>query len=404
MAGVLAVIMLRGLGHFRVGIWVAMDIGALVVLGSGAISLAEALASIDYDVLLFLFGMFAIGSALEVSGYLGRLTVRLLSGAPTAKGLVLRVLLYIGLLSAVLMNDTLAVIGAPALVRLARKNGLDERPLLLALAFAITIGSVMSPIGNPQNLIVASGGGMKEPFGTFLRYFLAPTLANLLVAYFILKAFYGRSLEKPLRWEGDDEAEDKRLAFLCRISLMLVVLLSCARALSTYVIGEGGFRLSYIALISAAPILLMSNRRLEVLRRVDWRTLAFFVGMFVLMRGVWLTGAFQSAMNLMGFDLASPLHVMAASVLLSQLISNVPLTLLLLPQVLQRGDERALLALAAGSTIAGNATLLGAASNIIIVQGAEMRGSRLTFWEFAKVGIPLTLANVLVMLPFLQLA
>jgi len=165
------------------------------------------------------------------------------------------------------------------------------------------------------------------------------------------------------------------------------------------------FRLTYIALASATPILLFSRRRGEILRKVDWYTLIFFASMFVLMRSVWLTGFFQSLVENSSFNLLSIEMILLVGVVLSQFISNVPLVALYLPLLLQAGaGTRELVALAAGSTIAGNLTILGAASNVIIIQNAEKRtGDSLTFFDFVKIGAPLTLLNVAVYWAFLSI-
>jgi Na+/H+ antiporter NhaD/arsenite permease-like protein len=161
------------------------------------------------------------------------------------------------------------------------------------------------------------------------------------------------------------------------------------------------FRLTYIALISALPILLFSSRRLEVVRKIDWPTLVFFAAMFILMESVWKSGIFQSAMSGSQVGLTSVPAILVISVLLSQLISNVPFVALCLPLMVNPSVQE-LIALAAGSTIAGNLFILGAASNVIIIQNAERSGETLTFLEFARVGVPLTALNIIVYWLFLQ--
>ena len=147
---------------------------------------------------------------------------------------------------------------------------------------------------------------------------------------------------------------------------------------------------------------MLSPRRLPLLRAIDWSTLAFFAAMFVLMASVWNSAVLQHWLEVPGLDLASASTVLGVGVLLSQLVSNVPLVALYLP-VLQAHQVAAdaLLALAAGSTIAGNLLILGAASNVIIVQRAERRGATLRFREFARAGIPLTLLQAMVYWLFL---
>ncbi|MCJ7575609.1 MAG: anion transporter, partial [Dehalococcoidia bacterium] len=142
---VFVLIAVRQIGGFRLQIWQAMSLGALVVLVAGQISPAEALRAINVDVILFLFGMFVVGQALEESGYLSHLSSRLFRRAKTTDGLLLLILFGAGLLSAFLMNDTLAIIGTPVMLEIARKTGIRAKLLLLSLAFSVTIGSVMSP-------------------------------------------------------------------------------------------------------------------------------------------------------------------------------------------------------------------------------------------------------------------
>lgn len=173
------------------------------------------------------------------------------------------------------------------------------------------------------------------------------------------------------------------------------------------------FRLTYIALVAAAPILIFSRRRIEILKNIDWYTLIFFAAMFVLMKSVWDLGFFQS---FIGFNpnITSIPTILATSVIVSQFISNVPFVALylpllkyynvilsqalgipyayLFPQVMEflgGTSTKQLVALAAGSTIAGNLTILGAASNVIVIQNAERSDQTLTFIEFVKVGAPL---------------
>lgn len=155
---VFTLIATRKIGKLRFQIWQVMLLGAVAVLVTGQISPLNALKAINVDVMFFLFGMFIIGEALEKSGYLGFLSNKLFRHAKTLDTLVILVLFGAGLLAALLMNDTLAIIGTPVAIALSRRAKVPTRILLLALAFAVTTGSVMSPIGNPQNLLVPSTG------------------------------------------------------------------------------------------------------------------------------------------------------------------------------------------------------------------------------------------------------
>jgi len=144
--------------------------------------------------------------------------------------------------------------------------------------------------------------------------------------------------------------------------------------------------------------------RFHILRKIDWFTLIFFASMFVLMESVWQTGYFQSLISSLSLDMTNIVVITIASVFVSQLISNVPMVALFLPIIISAGSgARELMSLAAGSTIAGNLFILGAASNIIIIQHAEKEnnGESINFIEFAKVGIPLTIINISVYLFYL---
>jgi Na+/H+ antiporter NhaD/arsenite permease-like protein len=310
-----------------------------------------------------------------------------------------------GLLAAFLMNDTMAIVCTPLLLALSRRSKIAAAPLLLALAFGVTTGSVLSPIGNPQNLLIALSGGISNPFVTFLEYLAVPTIVNLAIVYFMLKLYYPRYFKNPVQIHEDAPVKDENLAGLCKLSLALLAALILAKIVFVIILPAFEFRLTYIALISALPVIVGSRRRLEILKGLDWSTLIFFAAMFVLMASVWGSGIFQSALARLHLDLAGQGIVLGISVVLSQFISNVPMVALYLPLLKQAGSSvGALMALAAGSTIAGNLTILGAASNVIIIQSCENRSDEtITFWEFLRIGFPLTVLNVLVYWIYLRI-
>lgn len=401
---VFLLIAVRKIGDVNLRIWQVMVLGAAAVLLTGAITPEDALASINIDVMLFLFGMFVVGEALAESGYLYHLAFRLFSRAESVRYLVFLILIGAGLLSALLMNDTLAVVGTPLMLYFARRHDISPKLLLLALAFAVTTGSVASPIGNPQNLLVALSGGVENPFITFPLYLAVPTVISLLLAYvFLFRAFSGEFHSVPLV-HREEEIRDPALATLARLSLILLVFLIGVKVVAVMFVPEFDIRLTWIALVAAMPVLVGSRRRVEILRRVDWPTLAFFAGLFVLMASVWQSGVFQPLIEASSLDLTAVPVIVTVSVVISQFVSNVPFVALSLPVLSHLGTSTTgMMALAAGSTIAGNMLILGAASNVIIIQGAEKDGETLTFWEFARVGIPLTIAQTAVYVLFLSL-
>jgi Na+/H+ antiporter NhaD/arsenite permease-like protein len=390
----------RQVGRFNLKIWQIMLGGAVAVLITGQIGLIEAARAININVMIFLFGMFVVGEALVASGYLSVLAQWFFSRAKNPGELVLAILFGMGVLSALLMNDTLAIIGTPLVLGLATRFRISPKLLLLSLAFAITTGSVMSPIGNPQNLLVAVNSGMGAPFVTFGLYLIIPTLISLAASYAVLHLFYKKEFQ-PRSIAADRETTcDEQLARLVKCSLTIILVLAATNialslAGSAYIVS-----LPLIALCAAVPVILFSHRRVEVIKKIDWHTLIFFAAMFVLMASVWQSGFFQSFVSAGG--IASVPAILATSIVISQFISNVPFVALFLPMIMQAGGTTAqLMALAVGSTIAGNLTILGAASNVIIVQNAEKQGETITFFEFAHVGIPLTLIQIAIYWAFL---
>lgn len=159
--------------------------------------------------------------------------------------------------------------------------------------------------------------------------------------------------------------------------------------------------LTAIAVAAALPILLFSPERFRILRNIDWETLIFFAALFVLMQSVWNTGIIQNSVDCMPYSITEPDIIFLLGLTVSQIISNVPFVALTLPFFSgEAATDAGLMALAAGSTLAGNLLILGAASNIIIIQNAEKEGRTLRFIEFAKAGIPLTVLQTVVFLIF----
>ena len=172
-----------------------MLIGAALMIGFQIISIQSAFKSINLDVIGFLFGMFSIVSALDKSGVLRLVSIKMLEKAKHNPSLILMAFVVgLGLLSAFLVNDTIAVLGISLIVYVSNKIGIRSQVLLIALAFGITVGSTMTPIGNPQNLLIALQSGIPLPFITFLRYLGIPTIVNLFLTYLVLKVYYRKEL------------------------------------------------------------------------------------------------------------------------------------------------------------------------------------------------------------------
>jgi Na+/H+ antiporter NhaD/arsenite permease-like protein len=263
----------------------------------------------------------------------------------------------------------------------------------------------MSPIGNPQNLLVAVNSRMETPFVTFGLFLLLPTIINLGLAFVVLRLSFRMDFSaRPIEPDPVQNVENKTILPV-QCSLAIILTLAAANIIASFFGGKILVPLPFIALCAAVPVLLLGKNPVRLLKNIDWPTLVFFAAMFVLMESVWQTGFFQAFVG-RSMVTSIPLILMTSGVI-SQFISNVPFVALFQPMILQSGGTSTqLMALAAGSTIAGNLTILGAASNVIIIQNAEKEGETLTFYEFAKIGVPLTILQLavygvwLVFLPF----
>ncbi|HQC41748.1 MAG TPA: SLC13 family permease, partial [Petrotogaceae bacterium] len=383
---VYVLIAIRQIGKFRIQPWQSMMLGAVLVLVTGQIKPANAFKAVNFDVLIFLFGMFVIGEAFAQSGYIYHLSYKAFNKAKTINQLLWLIIISMGLLSPFFINDTMVIVSTPLIIYLAKKQNIPAKPLILAMMFAVTTGSVFSPIGNPQNLLIAMNGNFSNPFIVFFKYLLIPTLINLFIIFFFIKLYYKKNLSNVKELiHSEEKPTDGNLYKISKFSFYLTFALIGLKMLS-FLFGLGdSFKLTYISLIASSPILLFSSKRFSVLKKIDWYTLIFFSSMFILMESVWETGIFQKMVN--GYNLSSIPVILVLSILTSQLISNVPFVSLYMPLILGlNATAKELTALAAGSTIAGNLLILGAASNIIAMQSAERNGEVLTFSDFAKIG------------------
>lgn len=393
---VYSLIIKRRILNHNIEIWAAMGIGALLMLATGSITPVQALYSINIHVIAYLIGMLIIGAALFESGLLGYYFKILFKNENSFTSMFLKLFFLIGIMSSILMNDTLAVILTPLMVDLSKRLKINEKFLLLLLAFGVTVGSVMTPIGNPQNLII--GLQMVNSFYYFGKYLILPTFVNLLLTFYMLKMIFYKGVNLKIEIKDlEYDIKNKTLASLSKVSLILLIVMSFLNVVF-YILFKVTFSLGLIALLSAIP-LFFSKDIIKVIKRFDWKTIAFFVFMFIVMQGVFNSGFFQSF--ILPF-LQTPFEIMFVSIILSQFLSNVPFVDLFIRFVAHTPIN--LVTLAAGSTIAGNFLILGAASNIIIIQTAEDHGGKgLTFMDFVKYGIVITLVNAFVYLLFIYL-
>jgi len=403
LALVILLIIFRRVGKVDIPIYLAMVLGATLVLLFGAISPSNALLAIDLKIIIFLFGVFSIGRALEMSGLAEDIAYKLLKKASNYEQLLILIIFGAGFFSALIMNDTIAIIGTPIVILIARSIGLDPKVFLLTLAFSVTIGSVPSPIGNPQNLLVALRA-MQDPFINFLKFLALPTIINLFAIYLVIKYFFpSPKINNGFKLSTISMTRDKALARLTKISIDIFFLLIVLKVL-TNLLKIQFLDLEIISILGALPLIIFSKRRIELLKTIDWQSIVLFIAMFILIQAVWDEGIFQKFVLDSNFELTKIETIFFLSIIGSQIISNVPFTNLFLNLLSnQSAGLKEYLALAAGSTIAGNLTVIGAASNMIILSAAQKRGYDITFFEFFKIGLVLTILNLIIYYIFLVL-
>jgi len=417
---VYTLIAVRRIKSIVVPSWVAMLIGALLMLSLQVISIDEAYNAIKFDVILFLLGMFIVVSALEVSGVLHSITLKLLGYAKSTDRLILLILVVMGTLSAFLMNDTIALVATPIILGMA-KAGIDPKPLLITLAFAVTIGSAMTPIGNPQNFLIAVESGMRAPMLEFLRYLALPTLANYIVTYYILRLYFRRGNGKSIiinnKNSNDDNIThahahtnkvDYRLSRISKVIAGLMLLMFFIVSITEALGYDMHINMSHVAVIGALAVIALANgNRIRILRNVNYGIIILFIAMFVFMHGLEKVGVISIISSTMQLNTDSILSIVSASVILSQFMSNVPFVAFYTKVMHVNGfdgsDIKEWVALAGASTLAGNLTLLGAASNLVILEAAAKSRYTFTFLEFFKIGSIVTCANIAILLLFLTI-
>jgi Na+/H+ antiporter NhaD/arsenite permease-like protein len=290
-----------------------------------------------------------------------------------------------GFFSAFFVNDTMCLVLTPLVLDIARRLRRNPVPYLLAVAMAANIGSVATITGNPQNMMIGSFSGIGYREFTAA---LAPVAAAGLVALTALLALIYR---RELRQEAALAIEHQPVK-VDSVLLWKSLLVSAAMIAFFF----AGWPVPEVAL--AAGALLLISRRVgpeTVYREIDWPLLVMFVGLFIVVAGVERTALSADLLGLAArfrLDRTAVLSAWAAA--LSNIVSNVPAVLVFKPVAAHLPDPRhAWLVLAMSSTLAGNLTVLGSVANLIVVERAR-REAEISFWGYAKVGIPVTLVTL----------
>ena len=360
-------------------------LGAIAIVGTGALSPVQAAESVHLPTILLLFSFMVIAAQLRLGGFYDWVTLKI-AAAPLSPSLLLAgVIIAAGALSAVFSNDVVCLAVAPALIDACARRRLDPVPYLLGLACSANVGSAATLIGNPQNMLI--GQTLAIPFSAYLRHAAVPSLLGLAATWGVI-AWQARG-----KWTSSAEVPSEASAppldpWQTAKGLAVAAALVAAFLLT-------GWPREVAALVGAG--LLLSSRKLhsrQTLGLVDWGLLVLFIGLFVVNRAFEdtdLPRRVLDALGARGVPLTAPAPLFVATFLLSNVVSNVPAVMLLLPVAKDPGAPAyagAMLALV--STLAGNLLIVGSIANIIVVDAAAQRGIAIDWRRHARVGVPVT--------------
>ena len=365
-------------------------LGAVLMVVCGVMTPERVYRSVDYDTLVLLLGMMLISAYLFLAGFFDWAADWILRSAKTPQSLLLYLIGTSGILSALLVNDTVCLMLTPLVVAVMVKGRLPLQPYLLALAMSANLGSVATLVGNPQNMIIGHLSGI--PFLRFSASLLPVALAGLAIQYAVLSFGFRKVLRAAVihRPEVRPRPLDRGL-----LGMTLVVL---ALVFAGFV---AGFNLAWTALAGGALVMVLARRDThEVLKLVDWHLLVFFAALFVVVEGVNDTGLpdqmHHRLQGVFGTTAGSQAWNFAwFSALGSNIFSNVPFVLVAGKWIGNFAQPELMWkVMALATTLAGNLTILGSVANIIVVESARGH-AEVGFWDYAKFGIPVTILTTI---------
>jgi Na+/H+ antiporter NhaD/arsenite permease-like protein len=361
-------------------------VGATLLVAGGVLSLDQAYRAVDWNTLLLLFGMMVLNVNLRAGGFFQRVTAGVIRFAKTPRRLLALIIGASGVLSAVFLNDTIVLVFTPLVLDVTLALRRNPLPYLVGLVTAANIGSVATITGNPQNMLVGLSSGIS--FVDFTEALAPIAVVGLAIAWGVLVLVYRREftgsplgtvVEVPI--SGDHRTLIKALVATGVMGVTLVA----------------GLPVPLAAALAAALLLVTRRTAPEgVFQEIDWGLLVFFIGLFV------VTGALEAS-GLSGqlLQLLHPhanggtLPLSAVSVVLSNVVSNVPAVMLLRPVVPTLNDPAsAWLTIAMATTLAGNLTLIGSVANLIVAEIARRRGVELSFGEYLKAGMAIAILSL----------
>ncbi len=379
-----------GLAIDRTGIAL---LGAIVLVATETVSVEAATRAVDVPTLALLFGLMLVSAQLRLGGFYTLVTRRLTAGRTSPEALLAVVVGAAGVLSAVLVNDIICLAMAPVLIDVCARRGLDPVPFLLALACAANVGSAATLIGNPQNMLV--GQALQLSFPGYLADASVPTVLGLVAVWCVIRVSYGgrwhAATPPPGVRDVPFRAWQSAKGLLVLTGVVLVFLFTPLPR--------------EIGALGAAGILLVSRTTAsrDTLGLVDWQLLVLFCGLFVVNHAFEETGLparLLADLAQRSVDLRDPAWLFGVTALLSNLLSNVPAVMLLLPAAT---DPLAGPVLALSSTLAGNLLVVGSIANIIVVEQARRLGVEIDWRAHARVGVPVTLLTLAIAAAWLWL-
>jgi Na+/H+ antiporter NhaD/arsenite permease-like protein len=380
----------------KVKAWMAAIIGGCLMILLGVVAFDDALDYIHWSVLFLLVGMMMLASALGACGFFDLVTDWMMRRFPDRRKFLAAVMVITACLSAILLNDAVCLIFAPIVLRCCQKMKVNPVPYMIGVFVSANIGCMATTVGAPHNVVVASIAGID-----FIDYAVIgiPIAAVCLFAavHIVLRLVRNDLKGNDLCLAGHDFGEETVDRPRMYVLLAILVITAVLFALSDFI----GVELGTIAICSGAAALLVTIPRgksevKQVIAGVDWSILIYFLGMFFLIAGVDSCGIVDGLADLFGMDDPSVGSLAAFTVILSNLVSNVP-SVMLEGNMFEANATAILWAtLAVSSSLAGNLTMIGAASNTIVQDRAEMHGVRIDFVQYLKIGVPVTLATTVI--------
>ncbi len=367
-------------------------LGAMLMIVTQTLDLSEAVWSVDYSTLILLFGLMILSAQFRLGGFYSVLAVRSAHLFRRPESFLAALIGLSAVTSALLSNDVVCLAMSPIVIEIARSRGWKPLPFLLTLAASSNMGSAATLIGNPQNMYIAQRAAL--PFGEFMLWCAPPVLVSLVLLYVWARYRGDLADERSHPVQVDDtelQIESAAPFDQFQTSKGLFLLLMMIGLFFTEVPRE-------LTILGVASVLLMSRKLAsrKFLAYVDWSLLILFVALFVLIEGVQISGGLDAAYDYiaaLGLDLYAPGVFALLSVVMSNVVSNVPAVMLLMAKM--PTDTAALhYLLSMMSTFAGNLILVGSIANLIVAEQAERDGVSLTFRKHFSWTAPVAAASL----------